>query len=293
MDSLIAKLDALDAEPWSQETYEKKRGIVLELLAGATREGVERALRYALPMQMRAATIRAVLLDEHDPFSQPFPDNPWGITPHHDLVDAIDHVWDLFDAPKLTQAMLERVMGLVLIDDGGVPLLGYLHVHELESFEIDGEYAKKAKPPFDRRHAKDWLPFGSVTMSIGRAPSEATTSKYGHTLFEPLRRLYRVHAGIFDTMWGLSGPDDLLPWNRMLEHDPPRNVSDENEPIRSDELLYFFGYGDDRSDLFDIRDPEEWLVVAWGEGHLYDNKGTPLAEWLDEQTSLILHMARE
>jgi len=290
-DSLIAELDRLDALPWSNETYAKKREVLLRLFGSSARDEVRRALIDALPMQVGGhdVQIRAVLFDEHDPLSEKFPDNPWGIRPHHSLVEAIDHVWDFFDVPALTTGLLERVMGLVLIEDRDELLLGYLHVHELDDYQVDSELLDKPKPPHDRRHAVDWIPYGDITMFVGHAPSEATESKYGHKLYEPLRRFYRVHAGLQDGMWHLSGPDGLLPWNQMLDHDPPKNVGGEDEEIRSDQLLSLFGYGDDRTDLFDIRDPDEWLVVQWGEGHLYDTRGTPFGEWLEEQTSLILH----
>ena len=287
-DALVAALDELVAEPWSDEMYEAKRAVTLALLASSTRVALYRAIAELAPIGT-PATIQAVLLDEGDPLTEPFPENPWGIGPHATLVGAIDHVWDLFEAPRLTNALLERVLALVLLDLPDGPHLGYVRVYELDSYAIDKAHAGKPRPPHDRRHAMQWLPFGDVTMFLGAAPSDATHGKYG-PIPAPLRVLYRCHAGLHDGMWRLAGPDDLLRWSQMLGHETPTFVDaeDPDEQIRSDELVYFFGYGDDRSDLFDMRDPDEPVIRAWGDGHLYEGGGELFLEWLEDKTSLML-----
>ncbi len=288
-------LDVLDAQPWSTKVFEAKRTLLLALFGGSSREGMLRALAAELPMRISGAEIRGVLLDEGDPLSAPLPANPWGIRRHHTLVDAIDHVWDLFDAPRLTGALLERVVALVLLEHAGAPLLGYVRYHERDSYDIPKAFAKKRKPPFDRRTALAWEPFGDLSMFAGAAPTTAKTTKRRWRIAEPLRALYRVHAGLGDGMWSLAGPTELMPWSEMLGHDSPQVVAaeDADEQIRSDQLLYLFGYGDDRSDLLDIRDRDEPVVRAWGDGHLYAGAGEPIGEWLEGLTPLIVKIAQE
>ena len=286
-DALVAALDALAGEPWSDAMYQAKRAITLALFASSSKEAVHRAI--AEIGSHAPGTIRGVLFDEGDALSEPFPENPWGIAPSATLVGAIDHVWDVFDAPNLTNALLERVLGLVLLDTHDGPQLGYLHVHELSSFQVAEAHAGVPRPPHDRRYAQHWLPFGDMSMFAGAAPSIAPRGT-SCAVPAPLQILYRVHGGMHDGMWNLSGPDQLITWAQMLDVDPSHVVraADEDEKIRADQLVCFFGYGDDRSDLFDIRDPDEPVIRAWGDGQLYEGAGTPFLEWLEDQTSLIL-----
>lgn len=272
---LAAALDELAAAPWSTEMYQAKRAAELALFATGSREGLHRAVTERLA-SFGPATIRGILLAEGDPLSEPLPANPWGIAASASLRSAIDQVWNHVDAPALTRALRERVLGLVLLERGGQQQLGYLHVHELEGIT--------SRPPHDRRDAPQWLPFGDITLFVGNAPAVGT-----HPVPAPLERFYRVHAGLRDTLWNLAGPARLVPWHDMLGCPPTQQVSpDADEPIEAQQLLGFFGYGDDRSDLFDLRDPDEPLVLAWGDGQLYGTVGVPFPEWLDSQTSLFL-----
>jgi hypothetical protein len=289
---LLAAHAELDGEVWSTSQSQAVRVVTHALLASSSKDAVHRAI--AEIGSFAPGTIRGLLFDEGDGLTEAFPDNPWGIGPHATLVGAIDHVWDLFDAPELTNALLERVLGLVLLDTHDGPHLGYLHVHELSSDDIDEAFASKQRPPHDRRYAMQWLPYGDVAMFIGAAPSAASRGR-SCAVPAPLQILYRVHGGMQDGMWRLSAPEHLITWAEMLDVDPSHLVraSNPDEKIRADQLVCFFGYGDDRSDLFDIRDPEAPLVRAWGDGQLYEGDGEPLLEWLEGQTSLILKISED
>jgi hypothetical protein len=97
-------------------------------------------------------------------------------------------------------------------------------------------------------------------------------------------------------MWWLSGPEDLLTWSEMLGHTEPARVRAEDpaEEILSSDLVSFFSYGDDRSDLFDIRPgPAGAVVRAWGDGELYAGPGERFWDWFDEKPPLILMFPRE
>ena len=290
---LLREFERLDAEPWSQETFAAKRKIQLALFASGDRDAVQRMLQSEI--WMFEGTIRGVLFDEGDPLSEPFDDNPWGIRKTESLVGAIDHVWNLFDAPALTQSLLERVIGLVLLDTAQGPRLGYVHFHERSSYDIPEAFSDKRRPPFDRRHAVDWEPFGDISLFVGDAPNEAATTKSGLALPAPLRALYRVHGGLHDTLWHLYGPEQMSPWSSMLDHKEPTIVraEEDDEGIRSDQLLHFFSYGDDRSDLFDVRDPDEWVVRSWGDGRLYAGAGEPFLEWLEAKAPFMLSVAED
>ena len=215
------------------------------------------------------------------------------IPPGASLDAALTHLWAGFAdrAPNLVLELRKRVIGLALcesVHDGDL-VLAYLHYHELPKYELPDLHG--GAPPFDRRSGLAWESFGDIASFTGAAPLVgAPTLKPGITIPSPLRELYAVHAGLGDSMWSLSGPARLLWWSEMLDHAEPTSVradSDEDD-VLSSQLLCFFGYGDDRSDLFDLRDPTEPLVRSWGDGYLYDGGGEPFWEWLDGQRDLML-----
>jgi hypothetical protein len=199
------------------------------------------------------------------------------------------------------------VLGLALFEEEGTraPLLGYLLFHERDEYEIPKEYRKRPRPRFDRREALAWEPFGDLSIMIGRAPLVGSpTLQAGVSIPAPLRAFYDVHAGWSRQMWRLSSPDELLLWHQMLEVDPATLVQaetaddeprpDPDQVRRADALLYFFSYGDDCSDLFDLAakhaDPP---VRAWGDGFLYRGADANFRKWLEGNIALFVGSADE
>src|SRR5437016_6191897 len=119
-------------------------------------------------------------------------------------------------------------------------------------------------------------------MIVGAGPAPQPTACEGIHLPRPLRDFYAVHAGFRDGMWELHNPDNVRLWSEMFNHTglQPVRCHDDDEMYYSSDLLYFFSYGDDRSDLFDIdNDPDDPPVRAWGEGGLYGHYGEPEKFW--------------
>lgn len=291
-DALLAEAARLEALPWSTERYAVQRVIRLAWLAAPDRRGLHAAIRDSVAGQMDARVIAVVLRDD-DPLSEPLPANPWRIPPGAGLDAALTHLWSGFAerVPHLVAELRARVIGLALCESthDGALALAYLHYHELPAYERPDRHGEA--PPFDRRAGLAWEAFGDLSSFTGAPPLVgAPTLKPGIEVPPPLRELYAVHAGLGDSMWHLAGPEGLLWWSEMLEHTEPTSVradSDEDD-VLSSQLLCFFGYGDDRSDLFDLRDPTEPLIRAWGDGYLYDGGGELFWEWLDGQRGLML-----
>lgn len=279
---LLSTLRRLDSLAWSEAGCTIRRTLLLALWAGSTREGMHAAVLDQLPIGV-SGTVRAVLLRDDDPLSMPFPDNPWLIRAGDSLAGTLERLWANVDAPGLTSAIAERVQALVLIDLRDGPILGYVR--------MDDRYAPArpdATPPFDRRHGLQWE--ADLSMFIGNPPAYATKHRCGFSFPEAMRRFYAMHGGLRTWSWQLCGPDEVLPWNEMLHHEPPRAVSTEDslESIRSDQLLMILSYCDDRSELLDIRDPDDIVVRSWAEGRLDAGAGLAFFEWLDARRSLIL-----
>lgn len=272
---LVESQDAIGRLPWSREAYEVGRLVEAALVGSADRGAVCRILERLLgPL----TTVQALLLADDDPLTEPFPENPWGILPTDRRSDALSRLWDAVEdrAPRLVAELHGRVAGLVLCRGRRGPGLGYLFFHELDSADPDDPDL----PPFDRRAALAWERFGDLQGFVGAAPAGGP---FPRPIPAPLAALYAIHGGLRGRMWQLSGPADLRTWDTVV---PPRpdgrlRTEDPNDAaLAPDQLLCVLGYGDDRSDLLDLRDPRS-VVRGWGDGRLYAGGGRPFWAWVD------------
>jgi len=296
-DELIAHLRTVGALPFSNEMFRVLRALKLALLGGTSAEGVTAVVEDVLPMGIDAR-LRGLLLRDGDPLTTAtLPKAPWAIPARASLEEAIARVWRACpDAERLVEALQRRALGMAIFEEQRTraPLLGYLVYHERDEYEIPKAQRKARRPPFDRREALAWEPFGDVSVVIGSAPAHgAATLRDGVRIPEPLRAFYAVHAGFRDGMWSLSSPEQLLLWHEMLEVDGATVVraEDPKERRRADALLSFFSYGDDMSELFDLSSGDDDPPVrTWGEGTLYAGAKS-FAEWLAARTSLFVKAA--
>ena len=290
---LLAHATALAALPWSQETFAVDRLVRLALLASPKREGIDRVIEKELPLGC-SATVTALLLPDDDPLRECLPENPWHLPPDIPLAHALEQLWRPIDDPDFLGELKKRVLGLALLREaGGAAMLGYLLYQERDSFDVPLEHRERARPSFDRRAAFAWQPFGDATLVVGRAPAAGSpTLRPGVRVPPCLAELYAIHGGMKGGLWSLYSPGSLLLWSEMLGHDPPRfvNAEDEDEERMSDQLLAFFSYGDDRSDLFDLAEDDP-PVRAWGDGMLYASEGEPFWDWFTDKHTLILRRA--
>lgn len=172
------------------EYHAAYHALVHALLASNELAGVYRALREQLP---DGAEIRGILFDEGDPLAMPFPDNPWRIAPGATIVEAIDQIWDL-DAPTLVNALLARMIEVVLVDLAGAPHLAYLQY-------TTTQVSSAREPPHDRRYAVAWLPFGQLDIFLGAAPAVPPAPA--------LEPLYGVHGALRAVHFELLPPDQI------------------------------------------------------------------------------------
>ncbi|MFC7248160.1 hypothetical protein ACFQO7_37355 [Catellatospora aurea] len=294
---LLRSLAALDELPWSTQRWEVIRVIRLALLSSTGGDHFPAVLGDLLPQRHllgEAPGLRGLILRDGDTLGVPFAANPWQIGPSARLDEAITRVWSAVDvlAPGFVERLRRRLLGLAMFTGtADAPVLAYLHYRESERSTVDGGSRDASRPPFDRRHALAWAPFGDVSAFLGDAPAHRPQVRDGAWLPAPLRALYSVHGGMGDGMWQLWGPGFVRPWSQVLGHHEPARVRVEgNAQTRlSSELLEFFSYGDDRSDVFDLADdPDDPPVRAWGDGMLYAHRGVPFWDWFDGQATLSL-----
>jgi hypothetical protein len=273
-DRLLACARALEsASDPSSERHAAERAVRLALFAGASRDGVRHVVE-AMTAHTRFSPFEVVGLcfREGDPLNEPWADNPWGVPAAATLGQALDAVWAPAREHVATflRVTRERLVGLAHLRDGrGAAVLGYLTA---------------PAPPFDRRRALAWN--GDPSLFLGSAPAPDPQPKPGIVIPEPLRALYRVHGGLREPgfgSWSLASPDELLLWSEMLDHTEPTAVSaeDEDETVDSDELLAFFSYGDDRSDLFELTGDDDPPVRSWGDGMLFAGDEERFWSWFN------------
>jgi hypothetical protein len=301
--ALAESLGALAELPSSQERWEVERLVRLALFASPDPERVGAIVRMALPYWVTPVgndgRDRGLLLREGDPLARPLAGNPWGISPTATLDEAVTRIWaGVADhAAAFIEELRRRLVGLALFDDSsGQPFLAYLLYQERDRYDVDEEFVDAPYPPFDRRCALDWALFGDVTAFVGYPPAPRPTPRLDVSLPAPLRAFYSVHAGMKDVMWQLYRPEEVGPWSIMLGHDSPRPVAveDAGETRLSSELLDFFSYGNDASDLFDLAaDPTDPPVRGWGDGMLYAGPGEPFWTWFVDHTDLFLGRAAD
>jgi hypothetical protein len=272
---LIEHFDALATAPWSSEIFDVQREIELALVAGDSPAGVARVVAREHPMRDKP---RALLFRDGDPLTTAWPENPWHISPRDGLGATVRRLWARLGDARLVPGLERRVLGLALFESQ----LGYLIIHERDKYQMPDGLFDAPRPRFDRREGLAWAPFGDLSMLVGERPVEALAPNVPAALGP----IYAANAGL-SRMWSLAGPSNLLLWKDMLQVDGAQIVraEDPDERRRADELLYFFSYGDDTSDLFDLTDGS---VRSWGEGCLWKNRRT-FDEWLDEVTPLILY----
>lgn len=297
-DALIAHLAALDALPWSNEVFRTARVVRLALLGGTSAAGLAAVVEKELPLENKGR-LTGLLLRDGDPLTTRLPKTPWTIPARASLEEALARVWRACpDAAPLVEVLQRRALGLAIFEEArtGAPLLGYLVYHERDVYEIPKAQRKRRRPPFDRREALAWEPFGDLSLVVGRAPLAGTpTLRDGVAIPSPLRAFYAVHAGFGDGMWSLAPPDQLHLWSEMMPEGEGASLvrtEDKRERRRGDQLLAFFSYGDDRSDLFDLSTgDDEPPVRAWGEGCLWSGPGRPFADWLTDNRALFVEAA--
>jgi len=273
--------------PYSPGRYDVEQGLRLALFASADRGAVEKIVWAALPGGA-GGSLRGLILREGDPLGLPMADNPWRIPATATLDEAITRVWGgvAEDVGRFVTELRRRLLGLALYDDDGEPLLAYLH------FEDNG-WPAGPRPPFDRRHALGWEPFGAVSAFVGYAPDLDPAPREGVPLPETLRDFYAVHAGLEGERWWLWAPGNVSPWSETIGDGTPEPVRDQDGQTRlSSDLLEFFSHGDERHDLFDLADDPDDLddppVRGWSRDGLDAGTGVRFWPWFDGNTGLFL-----
>lgn len=292
---LSEHLATVTALPYSRERYTVARVLRLALFGSSDHALVEEVVRDRLPVGVGDGP-RGLILREGDALGVPMADNPWRIPAEATLDEAITRIWGgvAEDVGRFVTQLRQRLVGLALFEyDPGAPLLAYLFYHERARYEIPEEFADAPRPSFDRRNALAWEPFGDLSAFVGHAPAPEPSAREDVTLPETLRDFYAVHAGMRSGMWWLYAPGDVSPWSDMISGGRPEPVRAQDGQTRlSSELLDFFSYGDDRSDLFDLADDPDDLddppVRGWSRLGLDAAPGERFWPWFDGNTSLFL-----
>lgn len=274
---------ALRELPWSSEAYAAARGVCLALFGSASREAVEIVLRDMLPRGFAGAALRGMMFREEDGLRAPFAASPWALDGEEESIDAaIIRIWSAApEAEPLAVELARRVVGLALFEHEQQSFLAYVVYSEMDCYKAPAG----DRPPRTRKAALAWQPFGDVGVVIGAAP----TLQFPGATPMPLRSFYRVHGGLRDGMWSLASPSELTRWSDMLGHGGPVQCEDPGEECRAEDLLSFFSYGDDRTDLFELT--RSGRVRAWGDGVLYRRAWGSFSAWLRDHVGLLVGAA--
>lgn len=256
---------------FSPDRLAAERALQRALFAGPRRDGVRYVVESAAARARHAPLeVVGLSLQKGDPLHEPWPDNPWGVPPAATVPEALDALWMRTDASRFLRLAKNHVCGLALLRDArGTPAVGYL---------------VSSATPSDRRSAMTWDAARRVKLFVGCAPDAEPKVDSDIDIPAPLRAFYRVHGGLYAPgfgEWSLASPSDLTRWSDMLGHTEPTAVDaeDEAETVDSDELLGFFSYGDDRTDLFELSGDEDPPVRSWGDGVLYRAREEPEGFW--------------
>jgi hypothetical protein len=289
----------LDLPRWSPELDELICVLRLALFSSSDRMLVERVITGTVPFVREIGWVQrplGLILRAGDPVSTPFPGNPWGIPPTATLDEAITCVWGSVAAPAagFVAEMRRRLLGLALYDRGnGSMVLKYLVYREKGRYEVAGELRGAPRPPFDRRHARDWEPFGELRVFYGDDPVADPAAPSGLSLPSGLRARYGVHGLMGNGMWDLIHPNHLARWNILIQEQEPTRMQtlDASEARMSDDLVMFFASGGSPCHVFDLAGDGPEPLVRYYDGQLYP--GEEFWSWFADHTALLLGMAQD
>lgn len=290
-DELIAHYTKLCASAPSRGGFEMMRALELALLASPKVEGLRLVIARNLPASLNA-TIGGLVFREGDDVGIPMPDNPWRLRSDSSLERQIEVLWGSADQPDFAAELGKRTVGLALLHHAaGTVSLAYLMYRERDRYEVPAVLADAPRPAFDRRLALEWEPFGELALLTCAAPIRELPPLDDIRVPDSLAELYAVHGGMHGDIWHLCGPRSLTRWDRARGDLRPTPVPTHGrkETHYARDLVAFFSYGDDRSDLFDFaEDPDDPPVRAWGDGRLYTDEPQPFWDWFLGNTDMFL-----
>jgi hypothetical protein len=289
-------LHALDEMP-GQETEDLERTLRLAVFGSSDPELVRRIVAYTVPFVHDIGWTTpplGLILRDGDPLAGPFPDNPWGIPSTATLEEAITCLWGWAErhVDGFVAELRRRLLGLAVWDRGDdTMVLKYLIYRELDRDDVAAELRDAPRPPFDRRNALDWEPFGDFEAFFGDSPVADPVAVCGLPLPAGLCALYGVHGLMGDGMWDLWHPNKLVTWDvEAKESEPSRMWTFGDEVRMTNDVVEFLSSGGSPGYVLDLAGGHPEPLVRWCDGPLHEPKD--FWTWFAGWVSSVLGMGR-